>query len=1185
MRRPYSNRPPLYPYGYPQADPRGYEPQQWDAYPGDGGVYRPVDPGYHQPAYGPYGWDDGMAARDLRYAPAYPPHAYSEAPYSQPAPRAPERRSYRAQPQNPIQNPSDDLEQRLASLEAMLSERSPASHRQAHQQDDSIDTIMADLNARLADMESTSNPAPKKDGYVSLLDKIAQLEESLTNVNSNISSLAGRFEKNAADQEHQLQNVRFDMDGVADRFAQEVRNATPDSKWFDNLERTVEDIAKRQQQLNLGGLPDDYMDILDQQFSTLAHHTKHSTQQLELQIRALKQMISEMGKASPTMDLSPVLSELHKLSRHLEQKGGSMDAASLSKLEENVTSLANTMARMQDTVGKDLRTGFEGLGARLDAIASNQSSPDFAPLLDKLGAIDEVKHQIGRLVVALQKAHTNGADGNQIAAHAISEMHADLQKLQAKVDGLAPSELGRLEAGIKALSDRISGIESISVAAPDLSSLDNRLADLGAQIGQMGHSLHGAEGSSQLEEKLNQLIASVQQNAHKSAAPADLGKVEGQLASLMENYQETRSLISRFDRLEEGIGSLIEILADQQEQANTNRPPAPMQAAAPAFQPQQEPQAFVPQPQAPAAPSPKPAPQPKPQESYDLGSLSALEERSRAASADFAVEEDGEEIDNPYLPLKPGSKDLKPRIENAAEPAPAASTPLNKPQKPRKGAAFVDQASFINAARKTAQSANASSLRMEDEERAAKAVSPLTKLKASIAHNRKVLIYTFAGLSILISSIVIIGPVLSGGQSETTSEPVEAPVIENQINEPAPANEPLSIPAPAASEMVAPSEPTPEPVVEEPAPETETPQFTIQPRQSSSLDPAADQLSTRQVQTSALGPNESSSPFDAEEMVKRLSQQTDRVAESLDSPITTASIPTHEATSDVKLPETFGTRKLRQAAAIGQPDALIEVARRYAEGDGTAKSLEKAAYWYERAAGSGNPVAQYRIGSLYEKGHGVEKDVGIAKLWYQRAAEQGNTKAMHNLAVLSAQPAANGAPDFKTASQWFRRAAELGVTDSQYNLGVLYGRGMGVEKNLIESYKWFSIAAAKGDSFASEKRDEVFQMLSVEERKEAITLAENWTPQAMIETANLISLDKAYWGISQAEFDLLDDKEKIRRAQSFLGQVGYDAGPADGLMGPRTKQAIIDFKTDMNLGSEPEITLEMLELLRERASL
>ena len=66
-----------------------------------------------------------------------------------------------------------------------------------------------------------------------------------------------------------------------------------------------------------------------------------------------------------------------------------------------------------------------------------------------------------------------------------------------------------------------------------------------------------------------------------------------------------------------------------------------------------------------------------------------------------------------------------------------------------------------------------------------------------------------------------------------------------------------------------------------------------------------------------------------------------------------------------------------------------------------------------------------------------------------------------------------GAPDHDKALQWFLAAGNYGVRDSQYNLGVIYARGLGTTQDLVESYKWFAIAAAQGDTDASARRDEV----------------------------------------------------------------------------------------------------------------
>jgi localization factor PodJL len=173
------------------------------------------------------------------------------------------------------------------------------------------------------------------------------------------------------------------------------------------------------------------------------------------------------------------------------------------------------------------------------------------------------------------------------------------------------------------------------------------------------------------------------------------------------------------------------------------------------------------------------------------------------------------------------------------------------------------------------------------------------------------------------------------------------------------------------------------------------------------------------------------------------------------------------------LPPSIGSQALRRAAADGDAAAQFEIGARYGEGRGVPQNLAEAARWFERAATQGLAPAQFRLASLYEKGHGVPRDLNVARRYYRFAAEQGNARAMHNLAVLFAEGAQGGAPDYRSAAQWFRRAADHGMTDSQYNLAVLHARGLGVDQDMVESFKWFEIGARRGDTEAAKKRDEV----------------------------------------------------------------------------------------------------------------
>lgn len=195
--------------------------------------------------------------------------------------------------------------------------------------------------------------------------------------------------------------------------------------------------------------------------------------------------------------------------------------------------------------------------------------------------------------------------------------------------------------------------------------------------------------------------------------------------------------------------------------------------------------------------------------------------------------------------------------------------------------------------------------------------------------------------------------------------------------------------------------------------------------------------------------------------------------------------------------------KVKSAALDGDGTAVWDLATREADGRGMPRDLAVAAKLYEKLATAGYAPAQYKIAGQYEKGAGVVRDLDKAKLWYGRAAEQGHARSMHNLAVIYAEnPAANGKPDFATAASWFRQGAEFGVRDSQYNLGVLYARGMGLTQDLVQSYAWFSAAAAQGDEDAAKKRDDVANKLSTAELASAKSLAGAFKPRKIDAAVN-----------------------------------------------------------------------------------
>ncbi|WP_029041646.1 peptidoglycan-binding protein [Cucumibacter marinus] len=313
----------------------------------------------------------------------------------------------------------------------------------------------------------------------------------------------------------------------------------------------------------------------------------------------------------------------------------------------------------------------------------------------------------------------------------------------------------------------------------------------------------------------------------------------------------------------------------------------------------------------------------------------------------------------------------------------------------------------------------------------------------------------------------------------------------------------------------------------------------------------------------------------------------------IDRTITTASIPDDAADAAAPVPNRAapmitasaevppppvdtGPEALRQAAASGDARAQFEIGAIYTEGQTVEQDLDEAFKWYERAATAGFAPAQYRLGSLYENGRGVAKDLEQARLWYERAAEAGNRMAMHNLASLFASGALDS-QDFTKAAHWFESAAQLGVKDSQFNLGMLYARGLGVEQDFSKSYQWFAIAALDGDKDAEQARDDIARSLDPEALQNVQTLVDAWGMAGLDMAANYAPIGT--WNESFDPGPNIKEPTIVSQVQDILNKLGYDAGQADGLIGPKTADAISSFEQSIGMNPSGAINPRLLAVL------
>lgn len=182
--------------------------------------------------------------------------------------------------------------------------------------------------------------------------------------------------------------------------------------------------------------------------------------------------------------------------------------------------------------------------------------------------------------------------------------------------------------------------------------------------------------------------------------------------------------------------------------------------------------------------------------------------------------------------------------------------------------------------------------------------------------------------------------------------------------------------------------------------------------------------------------------------------------------------------------------------AAPSPDvAAIEGAALYARGvqlidNGDDSGLETL----KRAANLGYGPAQMRLAGLYQEGGaGLTPDPVEARTWARRAAEGGEARAMHYYAM-QLYDGEGGARNRVEALTWLKKAAEAGRVDSQYNVARLYEKGdEGVAANATEAFKWYMIAARRGDQQALAAVQRLTPLTSTETRRVAREAADAFT--------------------------------------------------------------------------------------------
>ncbi len=199
-----------------------------------------------------------------------------------------------------------------------------------------------------------------------------------------------------------------------------------------------------------------------------------------------------------------------------------------------------------------------------------------------------------------------------------------------------------------------------------------------------------------------------------------------------------------------------------------------------------------------------------------------------------------------------------------------------------------------------------------------------------------------------------------------------------------------------------------------------------------------------------------------------------------------------------KTPQERLFEKTFASASAGDTQAAYQLARMYAQGQGTAADGNQAAEWYRKAAADGNMQAAWELADLYIQGQLITQNLEEAAVYLQAAARGGNTDAQKELARfyqqglggLPAQPGEAlfwqikageaGDEEAQTAVQDVQlenpqlyedvtrfiellKSAQNGNSQAQLEVGQGLQAGVPLAQNEEEAFRWFTRAWQEGD--------------------------------------------------------------------------------------------------------------------------
>jgi localization factor PodJL len=243
------------------------------------------------------------------------------------------------------------------------------------------------------------------------------------------------------------------------------------------------------------------------------------------------------------------------------------------------------------------------------------------------------------------------------------------------------------------------------------------------------------------------------------------------------------------------------------------------------------------------------------------------------------------------------------------------------------------------------------------------------------------------------------------------------------------------------------------------------------------------------------------------------------------------------------------------------------------------KDLPAAIGWYGAAAALGHPEAQYNLGIAHIEGIGTQYDPKAAATFFESAANGGVMEAAYNLGLIH-ENGLLGAINADRALYWYKKAADRGSPEAQSAMDQLV-KSLGISKTQAQEYIARAASAiapaapppaSPAPAAAPPARRSQLEVESLRpEDKVSVSEVASYLPQM---TENDLAAPAA--AAAQTVNRPVKDRAIIAQIQEQLVRMGLYPGPADGVTGPQTEDAIRAYQVANNLPGDGRATEALL---------